>query len=182
MLEKEGAVQVQFVSQTNWYEKRKEIFRDFKGIDIAIDRVSKSEAHVLLINEKIRTSFEHKVQSEQKSADELHYPKQLSLKSRGTLNEFEKVENAIVEMHGIKVYPCACCGRYLPEDKFGKRKYGSATYRQSYCIYCMRCYGLWRKHFLSEHNIDKLAPKFTGGHKQRNEIFHTWYVENVEGK
>ena len=176
----EGAVQVQFVNQTNWYEKRKEIFHNFKGIDISIERKSRSEAHVLLVDEKIRTSFEHNTQPAEKSAEELHYPKQLSLKSRGALSEFEEMDDVITEIDGVKVYPCACCGRYLSEDEFGKRKYGDVIYRQSYCTHCMRYYSIWRDNFLKDHNADRLTPFFTEGNKQRNDIFRTWYAENVE--
>lgn len=183
ILENEGAVQVQFVNQSSWYEKRKEIFRNFKGIDISIDRKSRSEAHVLLVNEKIRTSFlesKGEIDPKQKSAEKLHYPAELSLKSRGSMPEFEDIEDTIVEIDGVKVYPCACCGRYLPEDDFGKRKHGDITYRQSYCKICIGYYNVWRDNFLKEHNADRLTPVFTEGRRQRNEIFRAWYAENVE--
>ncbi len=186
VLENEGAVQVQFVNQTNWYEKRKEVFHNFKGIDISIERKSRTEAHVLLVNERIRTSFlESKgdLDPKQKSAEQLHYPAELSLKSRGSLDDFDFDTfdgDTIVEIDGVKVYPCACCGRYLPEDSFGLRHYGQLTFRQSYCKKCQGHYNYWRHIFLRDHQAERLTPTFTEGNRQRNEIFRAWYAENVE--
>lgn len=186
ILKNEGAVQVQFVNQTNWYEKRKEIFRNFKGIDITIERKSRSEAHVLLVNERIRTSFlesQGENNPTQRSAEQLHYPEKLSLKSRGTLSDFDDFAgDTIAEINGVKVYPCACCGHYLPDEQFSKRTYDGVTYRQSYCNSCMRYYNTWRNKFLREHNADRLTPNFTEGNRQRNELFRSWYAENVEGE
>lgn len=182
-LEEKGSVQMHFIHQPNWYEKRKEIFRHFKGIDISIERDFKhgSGAYVLLVGERIRTSDkEQPTKTGQKSAEQLHYPKTLPLGSRGTLADFEPQELEIIEVDGVKVYPCACCGHYLPEWRFGKRKIGSSTYKQSYCTSCNRAYGIWRARFLKEHKAEQLTPTFTRGNKQRNELFRIWYAEHAD--
>lgn len=179
-LAEDGSVIIQFINQYNWYKRRKEIFGSFGGIDINIERVSRTEVHVLLIDERIRTNAVKTTESAQKSAEQLKYPKELPLKSRGSLHDFEEaVEDTIVEIDGVKVYPCACCGRYLSSDCFGKRTYGTVAYRQAYCASCMRYYSIWRNKFLQAHNADRLTPNFTAGNKQRNELFRTWYAENV---
>lgn len=156
-LEAEEAVEIRFTNVPDWRATRRELYNNFRGYDVTIKKMpDHCTVKVLIVNEKIRTSDPVVIQSETE-------------------------KKSVVKMKDFFVVyrRCQCCGKMLPEEKFGKRRYGERVYRQSYCVDCQRIYNNWRGSFLREHRADRLTPRFTLGHRRENPWFRIWYAEHM---